>query len=119
MTTKKKFENYLDKLRIERMNQPHMTEAEFYQQMSRMMGKPIAKIMKPKSDIQELADKIDRERFESKLLIRKLALERDEAYNALKVIRKAYGGQLADEECGCGDCEVLLKIDAIIKKQEL
>ena len=72
----------------------------------------------PQSDVQELANKIDRERFAHDRLIRKLEEERDEAYAALRVIRKGYGGQLADEECGCGDCETLLKIDALLKKQE-
>lgn len=52
----------------------------------------------------------------------KLERERDEAYSALIYLRKGYGGQLADyadDECKCTDCEVLRKIDAVLKKHEL
>ena len=51
--------------------------------------------------------------------VTKLERERDEAYAALISLRNGYGGQLADDECGCDDCEVLLKIDAVLKKHEL
>ena len=50
---------------------------------------------------------------------RKMERERDEAYAALISLRNGYGGQLADDECGCNDCEALLKIDAVLKKHEL
>ena len=53
---------------------------------------------------------------------RKLERERNEAYAALISLRKGYGGQLADyadDECKCTDCEVLRKIDAVLKKHEL
>jgi hypothetical protein len=57
-----------------------------------------------------------------KELSRSLERERDEAYAALISLRKSYGGQLADyadDECKCTDCEVLRKIDAVLKKHEL
>lgn len=53
---------------------------------------------------------------------RQLERERDEAYAALISLRKGYGGQLADyadDECKCTDCEVLRKIDTVLKKHEL
>ena len=52
-------------------------------------------------------------------IARKMERERDEAYAALISLRNGYGGQLADDECGCDDCEALLKIDAVLKKHEL
>jgi hypothetical protein len=53
---------------------------------------------------------------------RRLERERDEAYAALISLRNSYGGQLADyadDECKCTDCQVLRKIDAVLKKHEL
>lgn len=34
---------------------------------------------------------------------------------ALRVIRSGYGGQVADPDCGCEDCEFLVKIDKALQ----
>ena len=51
-------------------------------------------------------------------IARKLECERDEARGqrdrlaaVLQSIRAGYGGQVADPDCDCGECEFLISID--------
>jgi biotin synthase-related radical SAM superfamily protein len=44
-----------------------------------------------------------------------LKRERDKLAEVLQSIRSGYGGQMTDPDCGCGDCEFLIRIDEALQ----
>ena len=48
-----------------------------------------------------------------------LTEQRDRMAEALQNIRSGYGGQITDPDCGCEDCEFLIKIDKALQFQTL
>ena len=46
-----------------------------------------------------------------------LTEQRDRLAEALQNIRSGYGGQITDPDCGCEDCEFLIKIDKALQFQ--
>ena len=48
-----------------------------------------------------------------------LTQQRDRLAKILQNIRSGYGGQITDPDCGCEDCEFLIKIDKALQFQTL
>jgi hypothetical protein len=44
-----------------------------------------------------------------------LKRERDKLAEVLQSIRAGFGGQITNPDCGCGDCEFLIKIDTALQ----
>ena len=66
---------------------------------------------------QDECDKFLRDHVPSELS--KVTEQRDRIANVLQNIRSGYGGQMTDPNCGCEDCEFLIKIDKALQFQTL
>jgi hypothetical protein len=56
----------------------------------------------------EFAQQLERERDKARE-------QRDKLAEVLRNIRAGYGGQITDPDCGCDDCEFLIKIDTALQ----
>ena len=98
----------------------HVVPTEFAEKLERERDEArelLREIRDDEVNAQDECDKFLRDHVLSELS--KVTEQRDRLANVLKNIRSGYGGQITDPDCGCEDCEFLIKIDKALQFRTL
>ena len=98
----------------------HVVPTEFAEKLERERNEArelLREIRDDEVNAQDECDKFLRDHVPSELS--KVTEQRNRLANVLQNIRSGYGGQITDPDCGCEDCEFLIKIDKALQFQTL